>query len=97
MVIYWLIYYRYESTDNFGGTCDEGEECIGGLPRTHYTIKQLLKEKKDSNVVFFNAGDSFQGTLWYNIGRYNVTSELLNLVPADAMVSFYLNIETFRF
>jgi len=32
-----------------------------------------------------NAGDSFQGTLWYNIGRWNVTSQLLNILPADAM------------
>ncbi|XP_018800273.1 PREDICTED: apyrase isoform X1 [Bactrocera latifrons] len=76
---------RFESTDTSGGTCDAGEECIGGLARTIYTVKRLLEEQKDQNPVYFNAGDSFQGTLWYNIGRWNVTSQFLNMLPADAM------------
>ncbi|XP_004535080.1 apyrase isoform X5 [Ceratitis capitata] len=76
---------RFEPTDTSGGTCDAGEECIGGYARTVYTVKRLLDEQKDQNPVYFNAGDSFQGTLWYNIGRWNVTSQFLNLLPADAM------------
>lgn len=52
-----------------------------------YTVKRLLEEQKEQHPIFINAGDSFQGTLWYNIGRWNVTQEFLNLVPADAMVS----------
>ncbi|XP_011201519.2 apyrase isoform X4 [Bactrocera dorsalis] len=76
---------RFEPTDTSGGTCDAGEECIGGLARTIYTVKRLLEEQKDQNPVYFNAGDSFQGTLWYNIGRWNVTSQFLNMLPADAM------------
>lgn len=76
---------RFEATDTFGGTCDEGEECIGGLARTVHTVRRLLEEQKDHNPIYLNAGDSFQGTLWYNIGRWNVTSEFLNMVPADAM------------
>ncbi|XP_065365254.1 apyrase isoform X1 [Calliphora vicina] len=76
---------RFEATDTTGGTCDDGEVCIGGYARTVHTVKRLLEEQKDTNAVFFNAGDSFQGTLWYNIGRWNVTSQFLNLLPADAM------------
>uniref|UniRef100_A0A1I8PB47 apyrase n=1 Tax=Stomoxys calcitrans TaxID=35570 RepID=A0A1I8PB47_STOCA len=76
---------RYEPTDPSGGTCGQNEICIGGYARTVYTVKRLLEEQKDKNVVYFNAGDSFQGTLWYNIGRWNVTSQFLNMLPADAM------------
>uniref|UniRef100_A0A0A1XM32 apyrase n=1 Tax=Zeugodacus cucurbitae TaxID=28588 RepID=A0A0A1XM32_ZEUCU len=76
---------RFEPTDTSGGTCDAGEECIGGYARTVYMVKRLLHEQKDQNAVYFNAGDSFQGTLWYNIGRWNVTSQFLNMLPADAM------------
>lgn len=76
---------KYEPTDTTGGICDEGEECIGGYARTVYTVKRLLEEQKDSNPIYINAGDSFQGTLWYNIGRWNVTQEFLNLLPAVAM------------
>ncbi|XP_073831490.1 apyrase-like [Musca autumnalis] len=76
---------RYEPTDTSGGACEASEECIGGYARTVYTVRQLLEQQKDNNVLYFNAGDSFQGTLWYNVGRWNVTSQFLNLLPADAM------------
>ncbi|KAM7350082.1 apyrase isoform 1-T1 [Cochliomyia hominivorax] len=76
---------RFEATDTSAGTCDEGKKCIGGYARTVYTVKRLLEEQKENNAVYFNAGDSFQGTLWYNIGRWNVTSQFLNMLPADAM------------
>jgi len=77
---------RFEPTDTSGGTCDDGEECIGGYPRTVYTVRKLLQEQADLNPIYINAGDSFQGTLWYNIGRWNVTQQLLNILPAEAMV-----------
>ncbi|XP_075156413.1 5'-nucleotidase-related protein-like [Haematobia irritans] len=76
---------RFEPTDLTGGSCGTGDICIGGYARTVYTVKRLLDEQKDKNPVYFNAGDSFQGTLWYNIGRWNVTSQFLNMLPADAM------------
>ncbi|XP_059222624.1 apyrase-like isoform X5 [Stomoxys calcitrans] len=76
---------RYEPTDTSGGACEAPAECIGGYARTVYTVRHLLEQQKDKNAVYFNAGDSFQGTLWYNVGRWNVTSEFLNLLPADAM------------
>ncbi|XP_061392520.1 apyrase-like [Musca vetustissima] len=80
-----MSYSRYEPTDTSGGACEGDTVCIGGYARTVYTVRQLLEQQKDNNVVYFNAGDSFQGTLWYNVGRWNVTSQFLNLLPADAM------------
>jgi len=53
---------RFEPTDTSGGTCDDGEECIGGYPRTVYTVRKLLQEQADLNPIYINAGDSFQGT-----------------------------------
>ncbi|KAH8415299.1 hypothetical protein KR222_002093, partial [Zaprionus bogoriensis] len=76
---------RFEATDTSGGICSEGTTCIGGYARTVHMVKRLLEEQKDQNPIYINAGDSFQGTLWYNIGRWNVTQEFLNLVPADVM------------
>lgn len=48
-------------------------------------MKELLETKRALNPIYLNAGDNFQGTLWYNIGRWNVTQEFLNMLPADAM------------
>lgn len=46
----------------------------------------IVKQLKDSNLnpVYLNAGDNFQGTIWYNVGRWNVTNQFLNMLPADA-------------
>ncbi|KAJ8983904.1 hypothetical protein NQ317_006708 [Molorchus minor] len=75
---------RFEETNSAAGTCKEGEECIGGFSRLYKEIKTLLDDKPDS--VLLNAGDNFQGTLWYNVGKWNVTQEFLNKLPFDATV-----------
>lgn len=49
-------------------------------------IKQLMKARNNTNPIYLNAGDNFQGTFWYNVGRWNVTSHFLNLLKADAIV-----------
>ena len=42
------------------------------------------------NPIFLNAGDHYQGTLWYNVHRWNVTATFMNMLPHDVMVkSFY--------
>lgn len=78
----------FEETNSRSNLCkpDEGDVCIGGYARVVSKVRQRLDEKKDLNPIYLNAGDNFQGTLWYNIFRWNVTSYFLNLLPADAMV-----------
>uniref|UniRef100_A0A2H1V8L5 apyrase n=1 Tax=Spodoptera frugiperda TaxID=7108 RepID=A0A2H1V8L5_SPOFR len=56
--------------------------CIGGFPRLYKEIHTLLEEKPNSIVL--NAGDSFQGTYWYTLLKWNVTQEFMNLIPHDA-------------
>lgn len=61
------------------------ETCIGGYARAVTVIKELQKTR--SNPVYLNAGDNFQGSLWYTLGGWNVTSYFLNMLNADAIVS----------
>lgn len=65
--------------------CDKNEEsCIGGIARMKTVIDFLMSKRKNSIVL--NAGDNFQGTIWYNLLRANVTSYFLNLLPIDVNV-----------
>ncbi|ETN67025.1 5' nucleotidase [Anopheles darlingi] len=77
---------RFEEVNAASVTCDaavSGEQCVGGYARTVTVVKRLLAERP--NAIYLNAGDNFQGTLWYNIHRWNATTEFLNMLPADAM------------
>uniref|UniRef100_A0A182PGQ4 Apyrase n=1 Tax=Anopheles epiroticus TaxID=199890 RepID=A0A182PGQ4_9DIPT len=78
---------RFEETNTVSTRCkpDEGERCIGGYARVVSKVKQLQQEYADRNPIYLNAGDNFQGTLWYSLLRWNVTAHFLNLLPADVM------------
>lgn len=76
---------RFDETNMQSNTCKEDDSCIGGYARVIAKVKQLKIDKFDKNPIFLNAADNYQGTLWYNEFRWNVTSHFLNLYPADAM------------
>ncbi|CAO1441184.1 unnamed protein product [Diamesa serratosioi] len=79
---------RFEESNRDSTSCKEklGQICIGGYARVITMVKKLLKERKDENLnpLFLNIGDNFQGTLWYDLLGWNVTSTFLNILPADA-------------
>lgn len=83
--------YRFEETNERSTGCKTGEKCIGGYARAITIVKQLMESRKNMNPIYLNAGDNFQGTIWYNVGRWNVTSHFLNLLKADAIVRIVLN------
>lgn len=74
---------RFEETNEWSTPCREDQKCIGGFARMKTVVDRLKLKRKNS--IFLNAGDNFQGTFWYNLLRYNVTSHFLNLLPADAI------------
>ena len=76
---------RFEETNLQTSACKEGERCIGGYARVVSKVKQLLAERTAVNPIYLNAADNYQGTLWYNVHRWNGTSFFLNKVVADAM------------
>ncbi|XP_055644093.1 apyrase-like [Toxorhynchites rutilus septentrionalis] len=78
---------RFEETNVLSTKCkpQEGERCIGGYGRVVSAVKDLSEAYKEQNPIYLNAGDNFQGTFWYTLLRWNVTSYFLNLLPADAI------------
>lgn len=76
---------RFEPVSSSSGTCLEGQEetCFGGIARIATVVKRLVNERP--NPIFLNAGDNFQGTLWYTKFKWNVTSQFMNMLPHDAL------------
>ncbi|VEN61877.1 unnamed protein product [Callosobruchus maculatus] len=56
----------------------------GGFSRLYAQIMKMLEEKPNS--VLLNAGDDFQGTMYYSIGKWNITQQFMNKLPFDAQV-----------
>ncbi|KAJ2954876.1 hypothetical protein O0L34_g3197 [Tuta absoluta] len=76
---------RFVETSPQGGVCDPAADpCIGGFARLATAVREGMAREPQS--VLLNAGDSFQGTIWYNLLRWNVTQEFMNLLPHDAHV-----------
>ena len=75
-----------------GGHCYDylKEKCVGGIARVATIIRQLKQARP--NAILLNAGDSFQGTLYYDIHHGNITSYFMNQLPHDATVCvlFYM-------
>ncbi|CAH2261360.1 apyrase-like [Pararge aegeria] len=76
---------RFVETSLSASACNpQVAPCIGGFARTATLIRQALEREPDSIVL--NGGDSFQGTIWYNLLKWNVTQEFMNMIPHDAHV-----------
>lgn len=86
---------RFEQTDVNTNTCTndliQKNLCFGGFARTAYLI-QKFREEKDNPVVYLNAGDTFTGTTWFQVFREMISSDFLNYLKPEAIVSMKNNI-----
>jgi len=82
---------RIESINKFDSTCsaeEEGKnECFGGAARLLTAINQTRDALKGEgkNVLLLNAGDNFQGSLFYTTYKGTAEAEMLNAMKFDAM------------
>jgi 5'-nucleotidase/UDP-sugar diphosphatase len=80
---------RIESINKFDSTCsaeDEGKgECFGGAARLFTAINETRAALAGKNVLLLNAGDNFQGSLFYTMYKGSVEAEMLNFMRFDAM------------
>ncbi|KAI9101810.1 Metallo-dependent phosphatase-like protein [Phlyctochytrium arcticum] len=73
---------------NTGGTdcrpkdIDAGN-CFGGSARIQYMVDKFRAER--DNVVLLDAGDQFQGTLFFNVFGGEKSAEIMNQLKYDAM------------
>ncbi|WP_323717009.1 bifunctional metallophosphatase/5'-nucleotidase [Paracoccus aminovorans] len=82
---------RVEPINAFDSTCDaETEaknECFGGIARLGAKINELRAQLKaeGQNVLVLDAGDQYQGSLFYTTYKGKDTVEFMNAIGFDAM------------
>jgi 5'-nucleotidase len=80
---------RIESINKFDSTCsaeEEGKkECFGGAARLKTAIDQRRDALNGKNVLLLNAGDNFQGSLFYTTYKGAAEAEVLNDMKFDVM------------
>lgn len=83
------LHSRIESINKFDSTCSDEEEskneCFGGVARLKTAIDETRASLEGKNVLLLNAGDNFQGSLFYTTYRGVAEAEFLNLMKFDAM------------
>ncbi|MBV2186607.1 MAG: 5'-nucleotidase C-terminal domain-containing protein [Rhizobium sp.] len=80
---------RIEAINKFDSTCSAEEagknECFGGVARMKTAIDTRKAELKDANVLVLDAGDQFQGSLFYTTYKSAPIAEFMNGMGYDAM------------
>ncbi|XP_035789052.1 apyrase-like [Anopheles albimanus] len=81
------LHARFDETSNKSSKCraDLGEECIAGIARIQYAVSKLRSEFFNHTPLLLNAGDNYQGTIWYNYHRWKVVAQFMELLHPDAM------------
>ena len=69
--------------DAHGNACLQSEGCTGGLARLATAMKRV--RAGHDNVLALDAGDQFQGTLFFTANRWPMLADINTLLPYDAM------------
>ncbi|KAI9227520.1 MAG: Metallo-dependent phosphatase-like protein [Piptocephalis tieghemiana] len=74
------IHAHMDSFSEHGTECSDQEiasyTCYGGAARLHTVVERLRKEHP--NALLFDAGDQFQGTMYYTHYKGSITAEFMN-------------------
>ena len=83
------IHSRIESINKYDSTCDaEGEaegKCFGGVARIKTKMDELRTQLDNQNVLVLDAGDPFQGSLFYTTYKGEAEAEFMEQIGYDAM------------
>ncbi|WP_417035863.1 bifunctional metallophosphatase/5'-nucleotidase [Desulfovibrio piger] len=63
--------------------CFEATDCRGGLARISAAIRAARQEQ--DNIIALDAGDQFQGTLFYSVNKWPMIAAADALLPYDAI------------
>lgn len=83
------LHSRIEAINKSDSTCSAAEaeknECFGGIARVKTAIDNRRTELSGKNVLTLDAGDQFQGSLFYTTYKSAPIAEFMNGIGFDAM------------
>lgn len=81
------VHARIEQINKYSALCKPEDkakqQCFGGIARIKSKVDEL--RARESNVLFLDAGDQYQGTLWFYTFEGNITAYFMNELKYDAM------------
>jgi len=81
------VHARILQLDQYGSSCGEEDaaegKCFGGVARRATMIDEIRAE--GDNLILVDAGDQFQGTLFYNEYKGEAAQRFMNALDYDAM------------
>ncbi|XP_062980980.1 5'-nucleotidase [Elgaria multicarinata webbii] len=76
------VHARVEQTSKDSGKC-AGQDCYGGVARRATQIRRI--RATHPNVLLLDAGDQYQGTVWFSYFKGWEVVQFMNLLGYDAM------------
>ncbi|CAH0545942.1 unnamed protein product [Brassicogethes aeneus] len=73
---------RFDEVNLKGRECTKNDTCVGGYSRLYKQIMSL--KEKDPNILLLNAGDNFQGSMWYSVYKWDVIRHFMEKFQFDA-------------
>ncbi|TKS86675.1 5'-nucleotidase [Collichthys lucidus] len=74
---------RIEETSVDSGKCSSSGPCFAGVARRFTKVSEI--RRKEKNVLFLDAGDQFQGTIWFNYYKGAEAAHFMNNLGYDVM------------
>ena len=83
------LHSRIEAINKYDSTCSAEEasknECFGGIARVKTAIDTRRGELGEANLLVLDAGDQFQGSLFYSMFKSGPIADFMNGIRFDAM------------
>lgn len=77
------VHSRLEQTSDDSSKCLNASLCVGGVARLFTKVQQIRLQ--EPNVLLLDAGDQYQGTIWFTVYKGLEVAHFMNILRYDAM------------
>uniref|UniRef100_A0A4X1VLH1 5'-nucleotidase n=1 Tax=Sus scrofa TaxID=9823 RepID=A0A4X1VLH1_PIG len=77
------VHSRLEQTSADSSKCVNASLCVGGVARLSTKVRQI--RRGEPHVLLLDAGDQYQGTIWFTVYKGAEVAHFMNALGYDAM------------